>query len=55
MSSAAKHHEISKIGEELLKETIAKANPDKDINLQSFYLGNWLTDFSQGIDPAAFK
>ncbi|MCW8930544.1 MAG: hypothetical protein OQL19_09930 [Gammaproteobacteria bacterium] len=55
MSSAAKHQEISKIGEELLKEAIEKANPGKEINLQSFYLGNWLTDFSQGIDPVAFK
>lgn len=55
MSSAGKHHEISKIGEALLKEALEKANPGKDINLQSFYLGNWLTDFSQGIDPVAFK
>ncbi|WP_198263754.1 HET-C-related protein [sulfur-oxidizing endosymbiont of Gigantopelta aegis] len=55
MSSAGKHHEISKIGEEILKKAIAEANPGKEFNLQSFYLGNWLTDFSQAIDPVAFN
>ncbi|OUS23954.1 hypothetical protein A9Q99_25705 [Gammaproteobacteria bacterium 45_16_T64] len=55
MSSASGHHKISEIGEKVLKQALKDANKGKDFDLGAFYLGNWLTDFSQAIDPVAYK
>lgn len=38
-------------GRPLLEEVFGKDNP----SLQAFYLGNWLTDVSQAIDPVAYQ
>jgi hypothetical protein len=52
---ATHHNEISKIGEGVLKSALAKGNPDRKLRLGAFYLGNWLTDVSQAVDPVAYK
>jgi hypothetical protein len=48
------HHSLSAIGEKLLKEALKRGN-HKDMRIGAFYLGNWLTDVSQTVDPVAYK
>src|SRR4051812_30518706 len=52
---AKHHHEISGIGEGVLKNNLEKGNPGKKFRLAAFYLGNWITDVSQIVDPVAYR
>lgn len=43
-------------GMPLFKEALARSGVDKaDAPLEAFYLGNWLTDVSQAVDPVAYS
>jgi hypothetical protein len=52
---AEKHSRISKIGEGVLTDRIAAGNPGRTLRLGAFYLGNWITDVSQIVDPVAYR
>jgi hypothetical protein len=52
---ATKHSRISKIGEGVLTDRIAAGNPGRTLRLGAFYLGNWITDVSQIVDPVAYR
>jgi hypothetical protein len=52
---AERHKSISEVGERLLKGAIARSNPSRHMRLGAFYLGNWLTDASQVVDPVAYQ
>jgi hypothetical protein len=52
---AKKHSVISTVGETALKEAIERGNPGRKLRLGAFYLGNWITDVSQSVDPVAYK
>src|SRR5262249_46120595 len=54
------HHSIAHaVGEAYLIKAIAEANhknnDGKPLRITSFYLGNWLTDVSQPVDPRAYR
>lgn len=49
------HKTISEVGERLLKDAIQRNNPSRRMRLGAFYLGNWLTDASQVVDPVAYQ
>jgi hypothetical protein len=49
------HHVISEVGERLLKNALQSSNPSRRMRLGAFYLGNWLTDVSQAVDPVAYR
>lgn len=48
------HHELSHIGEDVLAPALARGNREKQLRIGAFYLGNWLTDVSQCVDPIAY-
>ncbi|MCC7374731.1 MAG: peptidoglycan-binding protein [Verrucomicrobiales bacterium] len=47
------HETVARIGREVLADALNQVGRG-GWNLQSFYLGNWLTDVSQAIDPVAY-
>lgn len=47
------HHLIAYVGERLIKQALARSHRE-DLNIGAFYLGNWLTDVSQVVDPVAY-
>ncbi|MEJ2691658.1 MAG: hypothetical protein P8166_01085 [Candidatus Thiodiazotropha sp.] len=49
------HKTISEVGERLLREKLERSNPSHRMRLGAFYLGNWLTDASQVVDPVAYQ
>jgi hypothetical protein len=48
------HHTLSDVGEQLLKDALKRSN-HKPMRLGAFYMGNWLTDVSQFVDPVVYK
>lgn len=50
----AGHHLLAEVGEKLLKDALKRGN-GKDMRIGAFYLGNWLTDVSQSVDPIAYE
>ena len=49
------HHSIAQaVGQKYLIEAIKAANK-KALRIEAFYLGNWLTDVSQAVDPRAYR
>lgn len=49
------HKNLSAIGVHLLRPALENGNPGKKMQTGAFYLGNWLTDVSQCIDPIAYR
>lgn len=47
------HHLIAYVGEKLIKEALKRSNR-QNLEITAFYLGNWLTDVSQVVDPVAY-
>jgi hypothetical protein len=47
------HREISKVGEKVLREALNRVGR-KDLRTTAFYLGNWLTDVQQAVDPVPY-
>jgi hypothetical protein len=54
MNTAGHRYVAEQVGEPLLRDAIKKRlKLQSDPSLKAFYLGNWLTDVSQAVDPVA--
>jgi hypothetical protein len=49
------HKSIAEVGERLLRGALKQSNPSSRMRIGAFYLGNWLTDASQVVDPVAYR
>src|SRR5262249_10167959 len=50
------HEVIAHVGEKVLRGALARGNPSKaGMCIDAFYLGNWLTDVAQAVDPVLYK
>lgn len=54
MSSAHEHEKLFKEVEALIREALQQVDPAAELPLTACYLGNWLSDYSQIIDPVRF-